>query len=87
MRSKLVVPFMLGRADPLERPEILVVVVLGPLEHQVFEQVGEPGLAGLFVLRADVVPDVDGHDRRLAVGVDDDGQAIGQAEFFERNQR
>ena len=37
---------------------------------------GEAGLAGLFVLGTDVVPDSDGHDRRLAVLVDDDPQAV-----------
>ena len=47
---------------------------------------GKARLAGLLVLRAHVVPDVDRHDRRLAVGVDDDRQAIGQGEFLVRNQ-
>ena len=40
------------------------------------EQVGEAGAAPDLVLRAHVVPDVHGHDRRLAVLVDDDGQAV-----------
>src|SRR3546814_4971306 len=43
------------------------VVVLAALEHQVLEQVCEAGAAGLLVLAADVVPDVDRDDRRLAV--------------------
>lgn len=42
---------------------------------------GEAGAAGLFVLAADVVPDVDRDDRRLAVGVHDHPQAVGQGEF------
>ena len=36
-----------GGADLLEGLEVLVLVVLRALEHQVLEQVGETGLAGL----------------------------------------
>jgi len=39
--------------------------MLAAAEHEVFKQVGEAGLAGMFVLRPDVVPDVDGHDGAL----------------------
>ena len=42
------------------------------------EEVREAGLAGLLVLGADVVPEVDGHHRREVVGRDDDAQAVGQ---------
>ena len=60
--------------------EELVVVVLRALEHQVLEQVREAGLARDLVLGADVVPEVDRDDRRLAVGVHDHGQAVVEAE-------
>ena len=69
-----------GGAGALERALELLVVVLAPVEHQVLEQVGEPGAAGALVLRADVVPHVDRHDRRLVVLVDQDGQAVRQHE-------
>ena len=36
-------------ADLLERLEVALVVVLGAFEHDVLEQVGKAGLAGLFV--------------------------------------
>ena len=36
-------------------------------EHQVLEQVREPGAAGRLVLRADVVPEIDGDERAAAV--------------------
>ena len=47
------------------------------------EQVSEARLAGRLVLRADVVPDRDGDDRRLAVLVDDDAQAVVEIELLE----
>ena len=75
-----------GRTDEFERPEEFLVVVFRPLEHQVLEQVRKTGAAVRFVLRADVIPEVDRHDRRLAVGVDDHGQAVVEPEFFERDQ-
>ena len=71
-------PVHAGGADALERPEVLVVVVLGAVEHQVLEEVRETGLAGLLVLRTDVVPDVDGDDGRLGVLMDDQPQAVVQ---------
>ena len=74
-------------ADFLKRPKVLVVVVLAAVEHQVLEQVGEAGLAGHLVLRADVIPNRDGDDRRLAVLVHDDAQAVVEIELVERNLR
>ncbi len=71
-----------GRADLLHGLEVVVVVVLAAVEHQVLEEVGEAGLAGLLVLRADVVPDVEGDDGRLVVLVDDQGQAVVEDEFL-----
>jgi len=76
---------LVGGADLLERLEELAAVVLAALEHQVLEQVGEAGAPGRLVLGTDVVPDVDRHDRRLAVGVHHHAQAVGQGEFLERN--
>ena len=52
--------------------------VAAALEHEVLEEVGEPGLARLLVLGADVVPEVDGDDRRYPVGRDDDAQSVGE---------
>src|SRR5579885_2537215 len=47
-------------------------------EHHVLEQVGKPGLAGLLVLRADVVVDIDRDHGRLVVLMEQDVQAVGQ---------
>ena len=52
--------------------------VLRALEHQVLEQMREPGAAGLLVLRADVIPDREMHDRRRVIFEKDDLQAVGQ---------
>ena len=58
--------------------------VLGAVEHQVFEQVREAGLARGLVLGADIVPHRNPDQRRLAVFVDDHGQAVVEREFIER---
>jgi hypothetical protein len=50
-------------AGTLQRLKEAAIVVLGSLEHQMLEQVSEPGFARTLVLRADVVPEVDGGDR------------------------
>jgi hypothetical protein len=71
-----------GGADLLERVEEFARGVLRAVEHQVLEQMGEAGATGGFILAADVVPDVDRHDRCLAVGVHDHPQAVGQGEFL-----
>ena len=76
---------LVGGADQLERLEELALVVLRAVEHQVLEQVREAGAAGRLVLAADVVPEVDRHDRRLAVGVHDHAQAVGQRELLVRD--
>ena len=62
---------LIGGADSLERFEVVLVEVLAAVEHQVFEQVSEAGAAGLFIFRADVIPDVDGNNRRFMVFVDE----------------
>src|SRR5690606_4669915 len=53
---------------------------LRAVEHQMLEQVRESGLALRLVFRADVVPDADGHDRRLPILVNDDAQTVVQRE-------
>ena len=49
------------------------------------EQMGEAGLAVGLVLRADIVPDRDRDDRRLAVLVDDDPEAVVEGELLVGN--
>src|SRR5690606_29652578 len=68
-----------GRAGGFER-NVEVGHVLAAAEHQVLEQVREAGAAARFVLGADAVVDRDAHHGRLAVGVDNGGQAIGEGE-------
>lgn len=74
-----------GGADLFEGPEIIVVVMFRPVEHQVFEQVGETGLAFRFVGRTHAIPDRHGDDRRLAVLVDNDGEPVFELEALVRN--
>jgi ribulose 1,5-bisphosphate synthetase/thiazole synthase len=52
-------------------------------EHEVFEQVREPGFARPLVFRADVVPDVDGHDGRFVIFVNHQGEAVREDESLE----
>ena len=52
----------------------------GPLEHQVFEKVREPRLAGRLVGGADLVPDHLRHDRRAMVLDHHDLQAVAERE-------
>src|SRR5207302_80743 len=67
----------------LERHEVLAVVVLGALEHQVLEEMGEPGAVDGLVLRADVVPNVDrGHGDGMIL-VEDDVQAVAEGVLLE----
>ncbi len=65
-----------GGPERLERLDDVALHVLGGLEHQVLEEVGEPGPARLLVLGADVVPDVDGDDGGLVVLVDHQRQPV-----------
>ena len=60
----------------LQRMEISLVVVLRAFEHQMFEQMGEPGPPGMFVLRPDVIPDVHGDHRQPVVFVDDHPKTV-----------
>ena len=72
-----------GGADQLEGLEILARVVLGAREHQVLEQVREAGAALGLILGADVVPEIHGDDRRLAIGVHDHPEPVVEREFLE----
>ena len=55
------------------------------LEHDMLEQVREAGLAGDLVLGADVVPEVDRHDRCEMILRHDDPQAVGETLVTERD--
>ena len=72
---------VVGRADLLQIVEIVAVQILGAVEHQMLEQMGEAGLALGLVLGADIVPDAHGHHRRLMILVNDDGEAIVENEL------
>ena len=74
-----------GRADAVEGLEIVVVVILTAVEHEVFEQVRKARLARFFIFRADVVPDVDGHDGRFVIFVHDHAQTVLQDELLVGN--
>ena len=64
-------------AGLLDEGEVLALGdVLRALEHHVLEEMGEAGAAGLLVLAADVVPQVDGHDRRAIVVGKEHAQAV-----------
>jgi len=49
----------------------------------VLEEVREAGLPRGFVPRADVVPEVDGDDRRAVILADDDAQPVRKAIGFD----
>ena len=80
-------PVHIRRADGLQRLDVTSFGVLAAAEHQVLEQVRKAGPAGLFVLRADVVPEVHGDDWRFMVFVNDQGQPIVEDESGVRNVR
>ncbi len=70
----------------LDEGEVLALGhVLGALEHHVLEQVREPGPARLLVAAADVVPQVDRHDRRPSIGGQEHPQAVVQPKALNRN--
>jgi hypothetical protein len=60
--------------------------MLGALEHQVLEQVRQPGPAGRFVLRPDVVPEVHRHQRLVSILMDDDVETVGESVVSVWNQ-
>src|SRR5881296_3425001 len=51
-------------------------------EHQMLEQVGETGLAGLLILGSNMIPEVDGDDGGFVILMDDQRQTIRQDELF-----
>ncbi len=55
--------------------------LVGRLEHQMFEEMGDAGFAAHLVGGADPVPDHVGDDRRAVVGNDDDLHAVGELEL------
>ena len=67
----------------LEVPEVaLFADVPGSLEHHVFEQVSEAGEAGALIGRADVIPDIHGHERQTVVLEQNHIEAVGESVFF-----
>ena len=54
----------------------------GPLEHEVFEEMGDAGFAGRLVGRADLVPHHMGHDGRAVVCHDHHFETVGQRRRF-----
>jgi hypothetical protein len=52
--------------------------VLAALEHQVLEQVREARTARLFVLRSDVIREVEMHDRNGMIFFQHDREAVGE---------
>jgi hypothetical protein len=72
-------------AGALHMPEVgELLEVLRTLEHQVFEEMGEPGATLGFGADADVVDDGHPDDRRTAVGGQNHPQAVVQGESFDR---
>ena len=71
------------RAGGLQRMKVAAVVMLGPLEHQMLEQVREAGLSRPLVLRADVIPQVHRDDRARAVFVQEDVESVVERVFRE----
>ena len=76
MRSVIGGAVQIGRANSLHGVDVPPWRVLAAAKHQVLEQMREPGLSRLFVLRPHVVPDVDGHNRRLVILMHDHGQTV-----------
>jgi hypothetical protein len=65
--------------------EIAAVIMLGPLEHQVLEQMCKTGAARLLVFRSDVIPDVDRDDRTVPILVDEHIETIVEGMANERD--
>jgi hypothetical protein len=71
-------------AGALQRLKEPAIVVLRSFEHQVLEEVRESGMAGAFVLRSDVIPDVHGNDRTRVVFVEQDIESVAERVLGER---
>ena len=76
---------VIGGTHFLQILEIVFRRVFRTVEHQMFEQVRKAAFALGLVLRADIVPHGDRHDRRLAIGVDDHVEPILKRELLVRN--
>ena len=63
-------------ADLFHAFDVPALEIVAAAEHEVFKQVGEAGLTGLFILRAHVVPHVDRHNGRFVVFVDQNSQTV-----------
>jgi hypothetical protein len=59
---------------------------MGPHEHEVLEQMREPGTALRLVFRAHVVPEVHGDGRQPAIFVKDHCEAVVETVFLEGNR-
>ena len=62
-------------------------ILLGALEHQMFEEMRQPGFARRLVGGADLVPDHVGDDRRAMIGDDDDFKAVVELEIGDCRRR
>jgi hypothetical protein len=60
----------------LEFFKILTRIVLGALKHQMLKQMGKTGATCRLVLGADVVPNIDLHNRQIVVLGQNNRQAI-----------
>ncbi len=74
-----------GGPQRFEHLEVVVVVVLAAVEHQMLEEVGETGTPGFLVLRAHMVPDVHCDDGCLVILMDDQGEPIVEDELLIRD--
>ena len=72
-----------ARTGPLHEPDEVAVVVAGALEHQVLEQMGEPGAPGLLVLGPHVVPERHVHDRQAAVLVEQHPESVAEGPLLD----
>jgi hypothetical protein len=52
--------------------------MLRSFEHQVLEEMRETGMPGMLVLRSDVVPDVDRHNRTRVILMEEHVESIAQ---------
>ena len=54
-------------------------------EHEMLEEMSETGLARFFVFGANMIPQIDRHNRRFVVFMNDQRQPVGQHKFLEGN--
>ncbi len=59
--------------------------VFAPCEHHMLEQVCETCFSEFLILRRDVVPDIDGHDRGFVILVHEQGESVLKHKFLVRN--